>query len=88
MDHNTNNKDNKNIEMEEHYMVEQSAPRWVSTVLSTIGAALTAGLLLWIASSQLEISTNQAFADSKHVLIFKEERHIVQWQLHVLKFDR
>lgn len=51
--------------MTEHYVVEQSTPKWMSTVLSTVGAALTAGLLMWIASSQLTISTNQAVIINK-----------------------
>lgn len=51
--------------MGEHYVVEQATPRWLSTGLTTTGAALITALLLWIASSQLEISTNQAVIMTK-----------------------
>lgn len=46
--------------MSEHYVVEPGTPKWMATVLSSIGGVLASGLLLWIASSQLNISTTQA----------------------------
>lgn len=46
--------------MTDHYVVEPSAPKWLSTMLITIGSALIAALLMWIASSQLDINTKQA----------------------------
>ena len=46
--------------MSEHYVVEQTSPKWLSIALTTIGAALASGLLIWIASSQLEITKTQA----------------------------
>ena len=46
--------------MTEHYMVETTTPRWLSTALTTLGAALIASLLVWIATSQLKINTQMA----------------------------
>ena len=37
-----------------------ATPKWVSTALTTIGAGLTTVLLVWIASSQVELITRQA----------------------------
>ena len=34
--------------------------RWINTFLATMGATLTCALLLWIASNQMAISTQQA----------------------------
>jgi hypothetical protein len=45
---------------QEHYVVEQTSPKWLTTALTSLGAALTGGLLLWIASSQLSITTEIA----------------------------
>ena len=44
----------------EHYVVEQTAPKWMTTALVTIGSGLVTVLLIWIASSQLELNTNVA----------------------------
>lgn len=52
--------DRLDIEIPEHYVVEQATPRWLSTGLTTVGAALVTALLIWIAASQLEINTQQA----------------------------
>ena len=44
----------------DHYVVEPVAPKWVGTALTTVGAALVTALLVWIATSQLDINTQMA----------------------------
>lgn len=45
---------------QEHYVVEQVAPKWVGTILTSMGATLAAGLLLWIANGQFKLALEQA----------------------------
>lgn len=73
---------------QEHYVVDQVAPKWLSTALTTMGAALVTGLLIWIASSQLEINTNQAVILSKlefQETILESDRMKVQSDLRSLR---
>lgn len=51
----------------EHYVVERTAPKWVVSSLVTVGSGLATILLVWIASSQLNINTQMA------VIVYKLE---------------
>ena len=46
--------------MTDHYVVEQAAPKWINTALTSVGATLCGGLLLWIANGQQSMATEQA----------------------------
>ena len=46
--------------MQEKMEIVATAPSWVVTALTTIGAGLVTVLLVWIATSQIEIGKNQA----------------------------
>ena len=50
----------RKIPMTEHYVVEQTGPKWLITMLTSLGGVLMAALLLWIASSQLTLVTTTA----------------------------
>ena len=44
----------------DHVELVASAPTWITTVFTSIGGVLAAALLMWIATSQVEIVTTQA----------------------------
>lgn len=53
-------------------MVEHTGPKWVITALTSVGATLAGGLLLWIASSQLTITTNLAVVTRNQEVIVEK----------------
>ena len=42
------------------YYQSAEAPKWIATILTSLGATLVGALLLWIASSQLSVSRDIA----------------------------
>ena len=62
----------------DHYVVETSTPRWLNTILVSIGGTLAAALLLWIANSQLTLVTTTA-------VMAEQVQHMTQIQTEQAK---
>lgn len=48
--------DNPNHHTPAVYYTSAETPKWIATILTSLGATLMGALLLWIASSQLSVS--------------------------------
>jgi len=73
---------------QEHYVVETATPKWIVTGLTTIGAALVGGLLLWIAKGQFTTAVEQgkmAVQMNNLIRIVEDNNHSVNDNLITLR---
>ena len=45
---------------EDHYVIEQTSPKWLQTALTTIAATLMSGALIWIVNGQINLGRDNA----------------------------